>query len=185
MLLDSLLKRESSGARASQVAVDSPGTFDRVLLAVDAETEMAVIETAISVATAFDASVHALSVVPMSASIDHWDVVVERREGDAEDALDAVAKVTDTVPVTKRLRYGDPAEEIELYAEHNSIDLVVTGEPNRTGLRRIFAPQSVTASIQQSVSLPVLAVPATQASAEEEVDCAVPAPRGAAVPSDD
>lgn len=158
--------REGSPSEVSRSGVP----FDRVLLAVDAEIDREVIETAVTVAAAFDASIHALSVVPMRASVDHWDFAVERREAEAERALDRVDEDAGTVSVTKRLRYGDPAEEIELYAEHNAIDLVVAGESKRTGLRRILSPKSVTESLRRSVSVPVLAVPRSEASRETEAE---------------
>lgn len=158
MILDSLLSCGRPRDGTVRTAGDE-GSFDRVLLAVDSEPDPAVIGTALSVAAAFDAEVHALSVVPMNAGVDHWDIVVERREAAAEDALDRADEAA-AVPVTKRLRYGEPAEEIGLYADHNDVDLVVAGEPDRTGLARFLTPKSVTESLRRSVSLPVLAVPA-------------------------
>jgi nucleotide-binding universal stress UspA family protein len=170
MILDSPPIRDAAREGPPSEVSRSSGPFDRVLLAVDAEIDREVIETAVSVAAAFDASIHALSVVPMRASVDHWDFAVERREAEAERALDRVGDAAGTVSVTKRLRYGDPVEEIELYAEHNAIDLVVAGESKKTGLRRFFSPKSVTDSLRQSVSVPVLAVPRSEASRETETE---------------
>lgn len=137
-------------------------SFDRILVAVDGETDDGVRETAVSIAASHDARVDALSIVRMTASVDHWDLRVERREARAESALDAVdAVATETdVPVTKRLRYGDPADEIVRYATHNGVDLIVVGEPDQTGLRRYLSPPSVTDRVHRSASVPVLTVPA-------------------------
>lgn len=183
MIFDSLLTRDAPEDGPSEAAIGGEASFDRVLLAVDDETDPAVVETAVSVADAFNASIHALSIVPMNASVDHWDVVVERREAAAETALDQVTEISGAVPVTKQLRYGDPAEEIGLYAEHNGIGLVVAGEPDRTGLRGFLAPKSVTESLRGSVSVPVLAVPATEAANGHGHPA--PSSRTAPVPGDD
>lgn len=136
--------------------------FDRVLVAIDDETTAAIGAVAVSEAASHDASVDALSVVRMNASVDHWDMAVERREDRAEAALDAVgdAAAGTAVTVSKRLRYGDPAEEIVRYAEHNGVDLIVLGEPDRSGLRRYLSPTSVTERVRRSASVPVLTVPA-------------------------
>ncbi|WP_226482916.1 universal stress protein [Natrinema amylolyticum] len=145
---------------ASGTASD-PGSFDRILVAVDGDTDDGVGAAAVSLAARHDARVDALSVVRMTASVDHWDVRVERREASAEAALDAVGDVADEtdVSVAKQLRYGDPAEEIALYASHNDVDLIVVGEPTRSGLRRYLSPTSVTEQVHRSASVPVLTVP--------------------------
>ncbi|ELZ15621.1 UspA domain-containing protein [Natrinema thermotolerans DSM 11552] len=136
--------------------------FGRVLVAVDGETPAAVGRVAISEAARHGGRIDALSIVRMTASVDGWDVVVERREAAAEAALEAVedASAGTDVTVSKRLRYGDPAEEIARYAAHNDVDLVVIGEPTRTGLRRYLSPTSVTDRVRRASSVPVLTVPA-------------------------
>ncbi|QCJ45850.1 universal stress protein [Haloprofundus sp. MHR1] len=136
------------------------GVFEHVLLAVDPEMDERVAEVALSVAASHGARVDALSVVRMNASVDHWDVVVERREERAEEALDAVgdAAADHDLSVEKRLRYGTPAEEIAKYAEHHDVDLVVVGEPSRSGLRRFLSPKSVTDRVRRSTAAPVLTV---------------------------
>ncbi|SEW32401.1 universal stress protein [Natrinema salifodinae] len=137
------------------------GQFDRVLVAVEAETDEAVSEIATSLAARHDARVDALSIVRMTASVDHWDMVVERREDSAEAALDAVgdAAAETDIDVAKRLRYGDPATEIARYAAETDVDLIVMGEPDRSGLRRYLAPTSVTDQVRRDASVPVLTVP--------------------------
>ncbi|MGQ3413989.1 universal stress protein [Natrinema sp. LN54] len=152
----------SSGLAVADAQSTGAETFDRVLVATDGDTDDAVGAVAVAEAARHDGRVETLSVVPMNASVDRWDMVVERREDSAEAALDAVgdAAAETDVSVTKRLRYGDPVEEIVRYARHNDVDLVVLGEPNRTGLRRFLSPTSVTERVRKSVSVPVLTVPA-------------------------
>lgn len=152
----------SSGLPTADAQSTSAETFDRVLVAIDGDTDDAVGSVAVAEAARHDGRVETLSVVPMNASVDRWDMVVERREESAETALDAVgdAAAEADVPVTKRLRYGDPVEEIVGYARRNDVDLVVLGEPSRSGLRRFLSPTSVTERVRKSVSIPVLTVPA-------------------------
>jgi len=114
---------DTADARAVGSSAASAGAFDRVLLAAEGDTDERVHEVAVSLAAAHGAELDALSVVPMDVSVDHWDMVVERREDEAEAALDAVddaGRETD-VPVRKQLRYGTPAEEIGLYADGNDV----------------------------------------------------------------
>ncbi|MFC7203482.1 universal stress protein [Haloferax namakaokahaiae] len=146
-------------ARGPAASTDSP--FDRILVAVGEEVHEHVVEAAVSLAAAHGVPVDALSIVEMNSSIDHWDMVVEQREADAETSLEAVEAMAEDVGVSvaKRLRYGTPAEEISLYAEHNDTDLIVVGEPNRSGIRKFFSPASVADGVNQSASVPVLTVP--------------------------
>ncbi|WP_224267997.1 universal stress protein [Haloprofundus salinisoli] len=141
-------------------ASNEDGAFEHILLAVGPEMDERVAEVALSVAAGHGARVDALSVVRMNASVDHWDMVVERREERAEKALDDIgdAAADRDLSVTKRLRYGTPAEEIEKYADYHGVDLVVVGEPSRSGLRRLLSPKSVTDRVRQSTSAPVLTV---------------------------
>lgn len=151
----------SNGQGRVSPGTDTADVFDRVLVAVSETTDPAVVETATALAAAHGATLDALSVVPMTASVDHWDMVVERREDAATAALDTVGEIATErgVEVAKRLRYGTPAEEIERYADGNSIDLVVMGEQTHTGLRRFLSPRSVSVSVRRSASLPVVTVP--------------------------
>ncbi|MBZ6496707.1 universal stress protein [Natrinema longum] len=150
------------GRERANAAVTDTGGFDRVLVAVDGETPAAVGRVAVAEAARHGARVDALSVVRMTASVDGWDVVVERREDSAEAAVDTVgdAAIGTDISVSKRLRYGDPAAEIARYADHNDVDLVVIGEPTRTGLSRYLSPTSVTDRVRRASSVPVLTVPA-------------------------
>ncbi|KTG08964.1 universal stress protein UspA [Haloprofundus marisrubri] len=139
---------------------DEDAVFEHILVAVDEEMDERVGEVALALAARHGAQVDALSVVRMNASVDHWDMVVERREEAAEEALDALGEAAERagVSLTKQLRYGTPADEIAAYADHHDVDLIVAGEPNRTGLRRFFSPKSVTDCVRRAASVPVLTV---------------------------
>ncbi|WP_224333777.1 universal stress protein [Haloprofundus halobius] len=153
-------ERSPDAASTSTSTGREAGVFEHILVAVDPEMDERVSDVALSLAADHGAEVDALSVVPMNASVDHWDMVVERREESAEAALDALGAAADEldVSVAKQLRYGTPAEEIQRYAEYHDVDLVVLGEPTRTGLRRFFSPKSVTELVRRSTSVPVLTV---------------------------
>lgn len=140
------------------------GAFDRVLLAVDDDTDDRVRDVAVSLAAAHGAELDALSVVRMDASVDHWDMVVERREEEAETALDAVGDAgrEANVPVHKRLRYGTPSAEIGLYADGNDVDLVVVPEPDRSGLKRLFSPSNLASNVRDATAVPVVSVPTNE-----------------------
>lgn len=139
------------------------GRVERILVGVDGDTHDGVREVALSLAATHGASVDALSVVPMDASVDHWDMVVERREDEAEAALDAVgaAAAGTDVTVEKWLRYGTPAEEIRRYAGGNGVDLIVVGEPDRSRLQRFLSPRNVANEIRAATAVPVVSVPPT------------------------
>lgn len=146
--------------------------LSRIVVAVDADTPDHVVERALAVAAAHDARVDALSVVRMTAAVDHWDMVVERREADAETALDAAGDTaTDSnVPLTKQLRYGDPATEIAAYAADVDADLLVLGDPDHSRLRRLLTPPSVTTRVRQQTTTPTLAIPENRTPNEPTAD---------------
>ncbi|WP_075938347.1 universal stress protein [Halosegnis longus] len=139
----------------------APGVFDRIVLAVDEDTDETVAETAVALAAAHDATLDVLSVVRMWSTVDNWDAAVERREASAERALDVAGEIAagSGVEVRKRLRYGTPAEEIGLYAEGNEADIVVAGEPSRGRLGRLFSGRATMGDVRRAVSMPVMTVP--------------------------
>ncbi|QZY00052.1 universal stress protein [Halobaculum rubrum] len=155
---------DTADERAVESSASPVGGFDRVLLAVDDDTNERVHEVAVSLAAAHGAELDALSVVPMDASVDHWDMVVERREDEAETALDAVGDAgrAADLPVRKRLRYGTPAEEIGVYADGNDVDLVVVAEPDRSGLTRLFSPSNLASNVRDATDVPVVSVPTNE-----------------------
>lgn len=155
---------DAADARAVGSGAAAVGGFDRVLLAVDDDTDERVRDVAVSLAAAHGAELDALSVVPMDASVDHWDMVVERREEEAETALDAVGDAgrEADVPVHKRLRYGTPSAEIGLYADGNDVDLVVVAEPDRSGLKRLFSPSNLASNVRDATAVPVVSVPTNE-----------------------
>ncbi|MEY7848902.1 universal stress protein [Natrarchaeobius sp. A-rgal3] len=166
-------QKSPGSARASEPTPKrgEEGLFDRILAAVADETDRAVLEVAGSLAAEHGARLDALSIVRMSASVDHWDVVVERREDEAESVLDAVGELgtTDHVDVTKSIRYGEPATEIERYAEGNGVDLVVVGDNDKTGLERFLSPCGVAERLRRSASIPVLTVPPSDRPTQQPI----------------
>lgn len=151
--------RSDAAVGAAGGATD--GRVDRVLVAVEGDTDERVHDVALSLGATHGASVDALSVVPMDVSIDHWDMVVERREDEAAAALDAVGDAGERhgVTVEKNLRYGTPAEEIGLYAGGNDVDLVVVGEPDKSRFERLLSPGNVANDVRRAVTVPVVSVP--------------------------
>lgn len=137
-------------------------SFDRILVPVaDPEDAAALVDTALSLAAAHGATVHALSVVGAGAGVGHWDVVVERREADAEAAVEAVADRAEATGVEagKRVRYGDPEGTIAAYAADREADRIVMGARDRSGIGRLIPAGAVTPRVQRRSAVPVLAVP--------------------------
>lgn len=142
-------------------ATDVP-SFDRILVPVaDPDDADALVDTALSLAAAHGATVHALSVVEAGAGPGHWDVVVERREADAEAAVEAVADRAEAagVETVKHVRYGDPDGTIAAYADDHEADLIVMGARDRSGIGRLVSAGAVTPRVQRRTAVPVLAVP--------------------------
>ncbi|MFC7068042.1 universal stress protein [Halobaculum lipolyticum] len=163
MATDAFGSSEHHGRTTGGAGGAAAGRVDRILLAVEGDTDERVREVALSLAATHGAVVDALSVVPMDVSIDHWDMVVERREDEAAAALDGVGDAGDRagVPVEKNLRYGTPAEEIGLYAGGNDVDMVVVGEPEKGRLGRLLSPTNVANDVRAATTVPVVSVPPT------------------------
>jgi nucleotide-binding universal stress UspA family protein len=110
----------------------------------------------LTIAGRFDATVHALSVVPegplgtlqTDEAIPAAERAVERVEADAaREGVDVVTAVDQ----------GVPHEEILAYADEHGIDMIVMGTQGRTGLDRVLVG-SVTERIVRMADVPVVTV---------------------------
>lgn len=141
--------------------------FETIVVATDgSESVSRAVTVALDVATRFDATVHALSVVDTDAGED--DAADRRDEltAHAEDALATIESETDQ-PVVTTVREGEPAEEISTYAEEIEADLVTTGTRGRHGENR-FLLGSVAERVVRICPVPVLTVRQLAAFEDDE-----------------
>ncbi|WP_265111333.1 universal stress protein [Halosolutus halophilus] len=125
----------------------------------------------LTIADRFDATVHALSVVPEGplGSLESDGArraaqrAVARVEADARDG---------GLPVTTAVRRGVPHEEILDYADEEGVDLIVMGTQGRTGLDRVLVG-SVTERLVRMADVPVVTVRLTDEISIEDVDEAI------------
>jgi nucleotide-binding universal stress UspA family protein len=134
--------------------------FETVVVATDgSESGERAVASAADLASAFDATVHALYVVdeshvdlPEGLGEEVDDALRER----GERALSAVADQA-TGPVETAVRAGRPATEINRYAKEVDADLVATGTRGRDG-EHSFLLGSVAEAVVRSCPVPVLTV---------------------------
>jgi len=142
---------------------DDRRPYENVLVPTDGSVgATAALDPAASLATAYDATVHALSVVDtraLGADV-RSDILVDTLEDNAASALDDLAaELGDhgVETITKHVLFGTPYQTIHNYVEDNDIDLVVMGTHGRTGLDR-YLLGSVTEKIVRTSPVPVLSV---------------------------
>ncbi|WP_408959102.1 universal stress protein [Natrinema sp. 74] len=122
----------------------------------------------VTIADRFDATIHALSVVPegplgtlqTDEAIPAADRAVERIE------IEATREGIDVVTAVER---GVPHEQILAYADDNGIDMIVMGTQGRTGLDRVLVG-SVTERIVRMADVPVVTVRLTDEIRIEDAD---------------
>jgi nucleotide-binding universal stress UspA family protein len=150
----------------SRSAPDEQSSYDDILLPTDgSEAASAAIEHAIALAGRYDATIHALSVVDLSALAGSYDGgaavpgVIESLEGGSEQAVSEVAERCERhgVDVRTEVTQGTPYQAIGAYVEEGGIDLVTMGTHGRTGLGR-YLLGSVTERVVQTSKVPVLTV---------------------------
>jgi nucleotide-binding universal stress UspA family protein len=149
-------------------ATDDPPVTDYgdLLLPTDgSEAAATAVDHALAVAAAFDATVHALSVVDTGMAAVGPDAVsgdslVERPTERGERATDAVADRAAgagvDVEVVTEVREGSPADGVLEYVEETGIDLVAMGTRGRSGLDRLLLG-STTDRVVRRCPVPVLA----------------------------
>jgi len=137
--------------------------YENVLVPTDGSRGAdAAVDPAASLATAYDATVHGLSVVDtraLGADV-RSDVLVDSLEDNARTALDdleADLADRDVGEVRKEVMFGMPYQSIQNYVEENAVDLVVMGTHGRTGLDR-YLLGSVTEKLVRTSPVPVLSV---------------------------
>ncbi len=127
----------------------------------DSEGALAGARRGIALASRTNADVHVLSVVEAPDG-PPTDEVFSPLEADAEDAVEAVAKMArsydEDLDVTTVVKWGTPFQSIREYANRREIDVIAMGTKGRTGLNR-FLLGSVTENVLRTARTPVLAVP--------------------------
>ena len=142
--------------------------YDDVLIPTDgSESAERAARHGVVLARAYDATVHALSVIDErdydgvadGRVPDPGDAAVER---DAQEAVEAVADLADGETVT-RVEAGVPSEAILAYATEAGVDLVVMGTHGRTGVDR-FVIGSVAEKVVRRADVPVVTVRAVESA---------------------
>ncbi|WP_254768619.1 universal stress protein [Salinilacihabitans rarus] len=110
------------------------------------------IDHGVNLARAFDATIHALSVVEDDADASTTGRAATRAVERVAD--EATAAGVDVVTAT---RPGTPHEEILAYADENDVDLTVMGTHGRTGVDRLVIG-SVTERVVRNAEIPVLTI---------------------------
>ena len=141
-----------------RLASDVPRAIERILVAADGRpgAEPAV-EHALGLAAAFDAEVHALSVVDDVHS--NLAVVLEAFEERAEmTTTDVVSRAAERdLSARRAIERGVPHDAIVEYAGEHGIDLVVVGTESRSSVERI-AMGSVSQRVVAASPAPVVTV---------------------------
>jgi nucleotide-binding universal stress UspA family protein len=122
----------------------------------------AAIDTAVDIASTYDARLHALSVVdPMAMGFDvRSEVIGERLEDAARTAVGTVEERAANASVSEietAVEYGTPYREIRTYVTENDVDLVVMGTQGRSGIER-YLLGSVAEKTVRTSPVPVMTV---------------------------
>ncbi|WP_148263727.1 universal stress protein [Halopiger xanaduensis] len=137
--------------------------YDDVLVPTDgSDGAEAAYEPAIALATAYDAMLHALSVIETNA-LGLETAPKGNDEGPDEAArmaleeVEANASQASAADVVTEITFGSPHEEIRSYVREHDIDLVVMGTHGRSGLPR-YLLGSVAEKLVRTASVPVMTV---------------------------
>ena len=141
--------------------------YDRILVPTDGSPGMRqVIDHAISLATAHDATLTAIYVVNTASYASFsmestWEGIGDMLRQEGADALETVASIAgDAVPIETAVLEGSPSREIVRYAEREGCDLIVMGTHGRGGIDRLLLG-SVAERVVRSSEVPVLTVRVT------------------------
>jgi len=150
--------------------------FDQLVIATDgSDSGGRAVATALDLASRFDASVHAVSVVDRdraeAAPDEEGEAVRAALRERAAAAVDAVAEqAPEGVDVTTAVREGRPAEAIVAYADEVDADGVALGTRGRGGAGG-FVLGSVAEAVVRTCERPVLTVRGAR-DGEEPADTA-------------
>jgi nucleotide-binding universal stress UspA family protein len=165
-----LTVRKPEGATAG----DRPD-IDHVLVPTDGSDEsMAAVDHALDIATAYDATLHALYVVDQRALSSYYEAgplmgdLIDNLTSVGERAVAGVRERAEErgVAVETEVMQGLPAAAIREYSDDNEVDLVVMGTHGRTGVER-YLLGSVTERVVRTSDVPVLTTRTAEADAEE------------------
>lgn len=139
---------------------------NRILIATDgSEPANAAAAEAVTLATAFNATLHALYVLkaaepPPFVDDPAVEPGIDTQAGQALNVVttEAAESELDTEVVTAVVQ-GETVPSIIAYAEDHDIDLLVMGKHSRAGLDRLITG-SVAEAVVRDASIPVVTVPA-------------------------
>ncbi|EMA48581.1 UspA domain-containing protein [Halococcus salifodinae DSM 8989] len=146
----------------SQSEPEENSGYDRILIPTDgSDTATAAVDHGLAIAEQYDATVHVLSVVDLSAVVGSYDVapMIESWKERCERTVESVAEESENrgLDVVTDVVEGTPYRAIQQYIESEEIDLVTMGTHGRTGLGR-YLIGSVTARTVRTSEIPVLTV---------------------------
>jgi nucleotide-binding universal stress UspA family protein len=140
------------------------------------ENAFRALEAAEEIALKFGADIYALQVVHQvptvvgagfsPVAVKSFDVPLYEQEllASAEDDLKQklLAKLPQEIKTFIHVKVGIPADEIVLFAQENSIDLIVMATHGRTGISRFMLGSVAEKTIRQS-TVPTLIIPMKEA----------------------
>ncbi|GAA0662177.1 universal stress protein [Natronoarchaeum mannanilyticum] len=149
--------------------------YERVLHPTDgSENAEVATKHAIEIARRFDAPLHALYVVDVSAvqstdafATSNFEATVEALETEGTERIEAVRERAERegVEVTDEMVQGKPAETITEAADPD--DVVVMGTHGRSGIDR-YLIGSTTKKVVRTAEVPVVTIPMTELGESEE-----------------
>jgi len=126
-------------------------------------------------ATAFEATVHVVTVVDVQAAAGPFGAggvdteFVDRLEAEGKEAITAIEATFDESAIETAVVRGEPDDAILDYATEHDVDMIAMGTHGRTGLGR-YISGSVTEAVVRHADVPVLTVRKTEASTVEDYD---------------
>ncbi|EMA53527.1 universal stress protein [Halococcus thailandensis] len=146
----------------AQTKPEESSGYDRIVIPTDgSDTATVAVDHGLAIAEQYDATVHALSVVELSAVAGSYDVpsMIESLTERCERTVESVAEECENrgLDVVADVVEGTPYQAIQKYIRSEEIDLVAMGTHGRTGLGR-YLIGSVTERIVRTSDIPVLTV---------------------------